>query len=162
MASPAYSHCDTPSSRKRRRGSPEYDEMYDMSEDEVHSSDDSESDGPPSLVNEETTDITLPEHNNAQAPAFEPEFKEIEPALRVPVDKMETIMAKHGKLSAVANGLLAGVQDLLAFQKPRLNATLRGETGSGKSGLFNSIADVAGLVKSLNAGRRGSHAHTVG
>ncbi|KAK4888257.1 hypothetical protein LTR27_012837 [Elasticomyces elasticus] len=168
MASPAFSARDTPSSRKRRRSSGSYDELYDrsvqgsLSTGERGGRSDTDTDRSSPQVDEEPTDITLPEHNNARAPAFDVEFSLIEPALRKPAATIPATMAKHGKLSAVAKSLLLGVQDLLTIKKPQLNATLRGETGSGKSGLFNSIADVAGLVKSLNAGRRGSHAPTVG
>ncbi|KAK5688915.1 hypothetical protein LTS10_000895 [Elasticomyces elasticus] len=168
MASPAFSARDTPSNRKRRRCSGSYDELYDrsvqgsLSTSERGGRSDTDTDRSSPQVDEEPTDITLPEHNNARAPAFEVEFSLIEPALRKPAATLPAMMAKHGKLNAVVKSLLLGVQDLLTIKKPQLNATLRGETGSGKSGLFNSIADVAGLVKSLNAGRRGSHAPTVG
>ncbi|KAK4951393.1 hypothetical protein LTR10_010367 [Elasticomyces elasticus] len=158
MASPAYSHCDTPSSRKRRRGLQEYDEMYDMSEDEVHPSDDSESDGPASLVNEEMTDITLPEHNNARAPAFEPELKEIEPALRVPVDKIEPIMAKHRYNSPQARQIRVGAKDLRQpLKRPHKNITFRGETGTCKSSTLNSLVDILKLAQAVAAGRRGTN-----
>ncbi|KAK3071830.1 hypothetical protein LTR53_007923 [Teratosphaeriaceae sp. CCFEE 6253] len=166
MSTPTDSVHSALTHRKRKRGPPSANELYDLTSDSdrsTHSDDDgldsdldmADIDLGRARIVEVWDDTTGPGNAGAEAPAYDEQFDDIEAGIKKQVAKVVQILERHRHISARLQDTLDQTQRLMQpIVYSPLKVLLVGASGAGKSSTLNSILDQPGLARTLSSGER--------